>query len=69
MSQANSSLEKQRRNIIEKPNRRVIVFAKAKDTLGHNLLRYMGTFQPRHSETDPEVITFDRIATSENVRV
>lgn len=68
-SDGRASIEKQRRDISEQPNRRIIVFAKAKDPLGYNLLRYVGTFQPRHSETDPEVITFDRIATHEKVRV
>jgi hypothetical protein len=67
-SDGRASIEKQRRDISEQPNRRIIVFAKAKDALGYSLLRYVGTFQPRHSETDPEVISFDRIATSEKVR-
>jgi very-short-patch-repair endonuclease len=61
------SIEKQRLDISKQPDRKAIVFAKAKDALGYNLLRYVGTFQPRRSETDPEVISFDRIATCEKV--
>lgn len=67
-SDGRASIKKQRWDISEHPNRRAIVFAKAKDALGYSLLRYVGTFQPRRSETDQEVITFDRIATSEKVR-
>lgn len=67
-SEGRLSIEKQRQVIDEHPNRRAIVFAKAQDALGFNLLRYVGTFQPRQSEADPDVITFDRIATSEKVR-
>jgi very-short-patch-repair endonuclease len=66
-SDGRASIEKQRQDIGELPNRKAIVFAKAKDALGHSLLRYVGTFQARRSETDPEVISFDRIATSEKV--
>lgn len=67
-SAGRESIRKQRQDISEQPNRKAIVFAKAKDALGYSLLRYVGTFQPRCSESDPEVITFDRIATSEKVR-
>lgn len=67
-SDGKASIEKQRLDIRKQPNRRAIVFAKAKDALGYSLLRYVGTFQPRLSETDPELISFDRIATSERVR-
>ena len=68
-SDGRASIEKERRDISEQPNRRAIVFAKAKDALGYSLLRYVGTFQPRIIETDPNVISFDRIATSEKVRI
>lgn len=67
-SDGRASIQKQRRDIREMPNRKAIVFAKAKDALGYSLLRYVGTFQPRRSETDPDVISFDRIATSEKIR-
>ncbi|MBU2981833.1 hypothetical protein KO498_08395 [Lentibacter algarum] len=63
------SITKQRRAIREDPNRKAIVFAKAKDALGYSLLRYVGTFQPRMTETDPDVISFDRIKTCEKVRI
>lgn len=67
-AEGRASLEKQRSEMRVQPNRRAIVFAKAQDPLGYKLLRYVGTFQPNFSETDEEVITFDRIAISEKTR-
>ncbi|WP_354689589.1 AbaSI family restriction endonuclease [Lentibacter algarum] len=68
-SDGRASIAKQRRDISEYPNRKAIVFAKAKDALGYSLLRYVGTFQPRMTETHPDVISFDRIKTCEKVRI
>jgi len=68
-SEGRASIKKQRQDISEQPNRRAIVFAKAKDALGYSLLRYVGTFQPRITETDPDVISFYRLATTEKVRI
>lgn len=47
----------------------VIVFAKAKDSLGHNLLRYVGTFQVNVTSSSDSFIQFDRLRAREDVRV
>lgn len=53
----------------KKPERKTIVFAKAKDSLGRNLLRYVGTFKLNISRSTEDCIVFDRISTREKVRV
>ena len=47
----------------------VIVFAKAKDSLGYNLLRYVGTFQVNFDSSSADYIQFDLVRTREAVRV
>ena len=47
----------------------VIVFAKAKDSLGANLLRYVGTFRVNRDQSCADFIKFDLIRTHERVRV
>ena len=46
----------------------VVVFAKAKDSLGLNVLRYVGTFRHNVAESNREVVQFDRFRTRENIR-
>jgi hypothetical protein len=46
----------------------VIVFAKAKDALGENVLRYVGTFRHNISASNSDAIQFDRVSTREKVR-
>jgi hypothetical protein len=46
----------------------VVVFAKARDSLGSNVLRYVGTFQHNVAASSREVIQFDRIRTREDIR-
>lgn len=46
----------------------VVVFAKARDSLGSNVLRYVGTFQHNVGASSREAIQFDRIRTRENIR-
>ncbi len=50
------------------PGRNYIVFAKAKDPLGYNLLRYVGTFQMDRNSSNPDEIVFNRIRTKESIR-
>lgn len=47
---------------------RVIVFAKAKDSLGANLLRYVGTFSMDRDASSQDALIYQRIATRESVR-
>lgn len=47
---------------------KTIVFAKAKDNLGFNLLRYVGTFRINPEQSIAEAIRFDRISTWEKTR-
>lgn len=42
---ARASLSKQRRDLEKNPDANIIVFSKAKDPLGKQLLRYVGTFK------------------------
>lgn len=60
-----SSLERLRNT--EEPN--AIVFAKAKDSLGANLLRYVGTFRRDIEQSCADFIKFDLVRTHEPVRV
>jgi hypothetical protein len=47
----------------------VIIFAKSKDSLGTNLLRYVGTFQVNLESSSEHFIQFDLLRTREDVRV
>ena len=46
----------------------VIIFAKAKDALGENVLRYVGTFRHNIGASNSDAIQFDRVSTREKVR-
>ncbi len=63
------SIAKQIKDAKAKPNSKMIVFAKAKDTLGANLLRYVGTFQINLDDSNSDVIQFDLIRSREPVRL
>jgi len=63
------SLKKQKKDNSKYPDRKYIVFAKAKDILGLNLLRYVGTFRVNLEDTDESYLKFDRISTDEDVRI
>ncbi len=63
------SIAKQRKDNQSFPDRKHIVFAKACDSLGFNLLRYVGTFVMNTNDNDPKVLRFNRVATTERVRV
>ncbi|WP_100644040.1 AbaSI family restriction endonuclease [Alteromonas facilis] len=62
------SIEQQKKTLEDRPNGKAIVFAKAKDALGFNLLRYVGTFTPDLSVSDETKMIFRRVATIEPVR-
>lgn len=62
-------IKKQRIDSIKNPDRKFIVFAKAKDSLGFNLLRYVGTFAININESSPYTLRFDRISDIEEVRI
>ncbi|PNH95119.1 AbaSI family restriction endonuclease [Vibrio diazotrophicus] len=63
------SIAKQKQVELTKGNRKTIVFAKVKDSLGFNLYRYVGTFRMNlDKSTDTEII-FDRVSTEEKVRL
>ena len=47
---------------------KIIVFAKSKDALGANLLRYVGTFQHNIDASTDKAIQFDLVSTREKVR-
>ena len=47
---------------------KTIVFAKARDNLGFNLLRYVGTFQINPDRSDAQAIRFDRTSVWEKTR-
>jgi hypothetical protein len=51
----------------QEPN--VIVFAKARDSLGANLLRYVGTFRRDIVQSCADFIKFDLVRTHEPVRI
>ena len=50
------------------PKRKHIVFAKAKDAMGFQLLRYVGTFEMNLGASTHDKLQFDRIRTKEKVR-
>jgi hypothetical protein len=63
-------IEKRTKAISEgKSPENVIVFAKSKDSLGNNVLRYVGTFRVNLSESCADFIQFDRHRTIEKVRL
>lgn len=62
------SIQKQRDIERKQQKRSHIVFAKSKDALGSNLLRYVGTFQVNEIECPPDCLIFERIASEEAVR-
>ncbi|WP_406721379.1 hypothetical protein RPE78_04865 [Thioclava litoralis] len=51
------------------PKGNVVVFAKAKDALGENLLRYVGTFVRNRKLSNEQCITYELVRTREQVRV
>jgi len=63
------SIQEQKENELKNPERNHIVFAKAKDVLGGNLLRYVGTFKMRLSESGYNFLVFNRVKTRELIRV
>lgn len=62
------SIAKQLEDFRKNRNGNCIVFAKAKDNLGLNLLRYVGTFKVNESESNEEQIRFDKIDDKEDIR-
>jgi len=50
------------------PERKHIVFAKARDALGFNLLRYVGSFKINFDKSTSDNIVFDRVSTEEAIR-
>jgi hypothetical protein len=65
---AMESLSKQRKRWKDKPKGRAIVFAKAHDPLGGNLLRYVGSFQMDLNNSSANALAFTRVAEEEDVR-
>ncbi|SEA16676.1 hypothetical protein SAMN05660420_01450 [Desulfuromusa kysingii] len=61
------SIEKQRESNSKYPNRKYVVFAKAKDALGFNLLRYVGTFLWNKDDSTCEMLKFDRVSSEESI--
>ena len=66
--EAIASIKKQIEDGKKRPSRTNIVFAKARDSLGFNLLRYVGTFKMNFSESTEDNLIFDRVGERENVR-
>ncbi|MDE1335563.1 AbaSI family restriction endonuclease [Vibrio aestuarianus] len=66
--EALKSIKKQKENQISGGNRKSIVFARAKDSLGFNLYRYVGTFLMNLEESTDKEIIFDRVSKEEKVR-
>jgi len=50
------------------PGRKHIVFAKARDVLGFNLLRYVGSFKLNFNRSTEDCLIFDRVSEQEAVR-
>lgn len=63
------SIKKQIENEAKHPGRKHIVFAKARDVLGFNLLRYVGSFRMNLGRSSDDCLIFDRISENEKVRV
>lgn len=64
---AMNSIVKQREN---RQNREClhIVFAKARDALGFNMLRYVGTFKMNYDDVSDKYIKFDLVRDTENLK-
>ncbi len=56
-----ASIQKQKERYRANPNRCQIIFAKAKDALGANLLRYVGTFRANLDKSTDDYIQFDLV--------
>lgn len=56
-----ASIKQQMIGFAKAPNRRFIVFAKGKDPLGTNLLRYVGVFKPDLDASTDQVIKFNLV--------
>jgi very-short-patch-repair endonuclease len=63
-----ASIAKQRKNNSAYPERKYIIFAKSKDVLGFNLLRFVGTFKMNFDVTDSDILQFDLISSIEPIR-
>ena len=64
------TIDRLKKDIYEgKPLENVIVFAKSKDSLGGNVLRYVGTFRVNLSESCADFTQFDQFRTVEKVRL
>lgn len=63
-----ASIRKQRKEFEENPNQNLIVFAKARDSLGFQLLRYVGTFRVNLADLSEDHLSFNRERVSETVR-
>lgn len=59
------SIGKQIKDWKNEPERKAIVFAKAEDFLGSNLLRYVGSFTVDWSKSSDDTLAFKRIAIEE----
>ena len=66
--EALSSIKKQLKDSRTHPDAKWIVFAKARDCLGFNLLRYVGTFKLNLNESTDDNLIFDRTSDRELVR-
>ncbi|HHF0536581.1 hypothetical protein NDJ78_11360 [Vibrio parahaemolyticus] len=62
------SIKKQKELEMKFGGRNAIVFAKAKDSLGFNLYRYVGTFRMNLSKSTNTEIVFDRVSDEEKIR-
>lgn len=68
-TEALASISKQIKDEMEVGIRNFIVFAKARDALGFNLYRYVGTFRMNIYESTTSEIVFDKVKNNEKVRV
>ena len=67
-AEAVSSIAKQRERGSQHPDKKYIVFAKARDALGFNLLRYVGSFKMNLEDIIADELRFERVSTKEDVR-
>ncbi|WP_339366644.1 AbaSI family restriction endonuclease [Vibrio sp. V12_P9A6T4] len=67
--EAIESIKKQKERQISGKCNKSIVFARAKNSLGFNLYRYVGTFLMNLEESTDSEIIFDRVSEEEKVRV
>jgi hypothetical protein len=67
-AEGRASIAKQLENERRWPGRKHIVFAKAKDVLGFNLLRFVGTFKVNVDLSTENLIWFDRCSSKESIR-